>query len=223
MKILALILCLCAIFALTSCDMLIDYVEQYLPLEDTNIENDKSNENADTDGTIGNSDAIELPITSSQWDEAIAIENFSNITFAIEVRYPDKEPYPILCKIDGDRAAYSEGSYAEEIVDKETRDAIYTIYISTVLSIVESFDNFTYDAKSGLFTSDDDIVYNVTVMDYDATITASNTKVKVDTDKNIAEISCGMKHEFIENGKPDSLEFDVVFSFYNYGTTVVGA
>lgn len=228
MKILALILCLCTLFALTSCDMLVDYIEQFMPPEDTGVQNDKDGENSDADGTAGNPDdnapdSDESPMTSLEWENATDVKNFDNITFTIEVVFPDTDkPYVIVCKIDGDTASYREGSYPETVADEETREAIYSIYINTVLSIVDNFDNFSYDGEKDLFVSAADIVYNVTVMEYDAVITASNTTVKIDKNKNIAEIDCNMKQEYKENGISESLEIDVVFSFTDYGTTVVG-
>ena len=228
MKILALILCICTLFTLTSCDMLQEYLDQYMSDANNSTENDENeknpnaNDKPDDNGENNKPDTNDSPMSSTEWENAIATENFDNITFTIQVMFPDsEEPYPMICKIDKDKASFSEGGYAEQVVDKATRDAICTIYVSTVLSIVNNFDNFTFDSVEGLFVSVDDIVYNVQIMEYDATITCTNTKVKIDGEKHIAEISCGMKQEYVEDGKPCSLEFDVVFNFFNYGTTVV--
>lgn len=231
-RILVLILSLCTIFAFASCDMVVDYVEQFLPIEDNEANDDKTptEDNNDTtpDGTTpeGNdpddNGTIGGGITSDDWNSAIEQENFSNVTFSILVNMPYKdEPYPIICKLDGNRVAYSEGDYPEEVADEETAAGIRSIYINTVLSIVENVADFTFDATTGTFVSKGDIVYNVQVFGYDAKITTSNTVVKIDTDKNIAEISCHMKQDYVEDGRDYTLEFDVVFSFYNYGTTVV--
>lgn len=236
-RILVLILSLCTIFAFASCDMVVDYVEQFLPIEDNEANDDKTptEDNNDTtpdgttpDGTTpeGNdpddNGTIGGGITSDDWDAAIEQENFSNVTFSILVNMPDEdEPYPILCKLDGSKVAYSEGEYPEEIADEETAEGIRNIYINTVLSIVENVENFTFDATTGTFVGKGDIVYSVQVFGYDAKITTSNTVVKIDTDKNIAEISCHMKQDYVEDGRDYTLEFDAVFSFYNYGTTVI--
>ena len=213
-KILTLVLCLCIFFAIASCEALESIMDKINP---------KDPEDPITDVPLTPDEIIEA-ISKEEWNAALIEDKFNNVTFTIMVTMPgETEPYPLVCKLAGDKAAYSEGAYEEEEVDAETRDAIKAIYISTVLAMLENFENFTYDAENEVFVSPEDIVYNVTVMGYDAKITTSGTKVKFDTNKNIAEISCYMKQEFVEDGKPESLEFDAVFSFYNYGTTVVGS
>ena len=239
-RIFSLIVCICALFALTSCDMVIDYVEQFIPIkdnetfddkdpldeniQDTTKEDDKEITDDETkdENDKDHDDSIGGDISSNDWNSAIQQEKFDNVTFSIFVIFPgETEPYPVICKLDGEQAAYSEGSWPEEVVDEETTASIRSIYMNTVLAILDNFSNFTYDNTTGTFVSKDDIVYNVQVLDYDAKITASNAIVKLDTNKNIAEISCHMKQEYIESGTPESMEFDAVFAFYNYGTTVV--
>ena len=106
-------------------------------------------------------------------------------------------------------------------MDAEMLEAVKDIYISTTLAVVEDFDSFTYDAENDVFVSTADIVYSVTVMGTSATITASNAKVKLDADKNIAEIACDMKQEYMDEGVKDELIMKVTFTFTDYGTTVV--
>ena len=202
-KILALMLCLCMAFAFASCDQLTEIIDKFKGGED-----------------VIPDDIVES-ITKEEWNSAIAEEKFDNVTFKIVVTDPEESvPVTILCKLDGNKSYINDDGY-EDFGDAEVTAAMRNVYMNTVLAILNNFADFTYDAEKEIFVASKDIVYNVTVMEYDAKITVSNAKVKINTDKSIAEISCYMKQEYTENGKPCSLEFDAVFSFYDYGKTVV--
>lgn len=202
-KILALMLCLCMAFAFASCDQLTEIIDKFKGGED-----------------VIPDDIVE-GITKEEWNSAIAKEKFDNVTFKILVTDPEESTtVTILCKLDGNKSYTNDDGY-EDFGDAEVTAAMRNVYMNTVLAILNNFADFTYDAEKEIFASSKDIVYNVTVMEYDAKITVSNAKVKINTDKSIAEISCYMKQEYTENGKPCSLEFDAVFSFYDYGKTVV--
>ena len=208
-KIIAFTLCLCMILVFASCET----VEKLLNKEDPT-------DPTTTPPTPGD---IIGSLSKEEWNSALEEDKFDNVTFSIIItRSGETEPYPIICKLDGEKAAYSEGSWGETEVDAETRDAMKSIYMNTILAMLESFDTFTYDEAAKAYVSANDIVYTVNVMGIDATITTSGTKVKFDTAKNIAEITCHMKQEYVEDGTPGVMEFDAVFSFYDYGTTVVG-
>ena len=209
-KILALVLCLCTIFAFASCDTLTAVLEKI---------------NGTDNPTTPN--AVTSPLTKEQWNAALKDELFNNVTFEVHATFEgEDEPESIICKLAGTRAAISEGGFEEEEVDSDTRDVIKSIYVNTILAMLKNFDNFTYDADAKAFVSANDIIYNVEDFEYNecnVKITTSGTKVKFDTNNNVAEISCHMKQEFVENGQPESLEFDAVFKFYDYGTTVIGS
>ena len=217
-KLIALMLCLCMIFTFASCETITDLLDEIMPGE-------KDDTTDSTDDTTGGTDDTEGDIiTKNEWDAAASEDKFNNVTFTMLVTFKgETETYPVICKLDGNSASMQEDDYEEEIVDAETAAAIRSVYMNTILAVLESYENFTYDLKAGAFVSSKDIVYNVTVIEYDATITASNVKVKIDANKNIAEISCAMKQEYVDGSDTGVLELDVVFTFSNYGTTVVGS
>ena len=200
MKFLSLVLCLCAIFTLVSCDLL-------SKLED--------------------GDTSELgKVTEEEWNAAISEEKFDNVTFAIvaHITSPYEVVDNIVCKIDDDKGWYSEeieDSHYEEYADEEILAALKSIYMNTTLAIVESFDNFDYDSATGAYVAKNEIVYNVIVTDYEAKITVTNVKVKLDAEKLIAEISCDMKQEYTSEYDNGTITLDAVFKFYDYGKTVV--
>ena len=116
---------------------------------------------------------------------------------------------------------YQEGASILETMDAEELAALRNIYVNTTLAVVNNFSSFTYDAVKGAFVSKEPIVYMVNVMEYVATITASNVEVKLDSNKNISEITCDMKHEYTEHGREEELMMKATFTFTDYGTTVV--
>ncbi len=162
-------------------------------------------------------------VTENEWDSAISEEKFNNVTFGYAVVFKGETKVDTgLYKLDGVSASYVDEEGDEELLPQSTNEDLRNVYVGTTLAVVENFENFTYDAASMAFVSTGDIVYNVTVMEYETKITASNVKVKLDANKNIAEISCYMKQESTEDGEPFTLEFDVTFTFTNYGATTIG-
>ena len=203
-RIFALAICLCMIFAFASCDQLTGIINSITGKGDDN-------------------EPVVIPMTKEEWDAAKSEEKFNNVTFSMRVKFDDEaETHLITCMLDGDNASFSEDGYEEDNIGREETEAIRSIYMNTVLAILDNFANFTYDKENNLFVSSADIVYNVTVIEYDAKITAKNVKVKIDENKHIAEIACHMTQEYVERGSHHALNLDVVFTFSNYGTTVVG-
>lgn len=200
MNFLVLVLCLCTMLSLVACD------------------------------PAGNPDEDKLAelgkVTEEEWNEAISEEKFENVTFAIVARVtsPEEVVDNIVCKIDGNKGWYSEeieDSHYEEYADEEILAAMKSIYMNTTLAIVASFEDFNFDSETGTYIAKEDIVYDVTVMDYEAKITATNVKVKLDSEKLIAEISCDMKQEYTSEYDNGTIILNAVFKFYDYGKTVV--
>lgn len=200
MKFLVLVLCLCTMLSLVACD------------------------------PAGNPDEDKLAelgkVTEEEWNAAISEEKFDNVTFAFvaSLTSPHAVVDNVVCKIDGDKGWYSETEedwHHEEYADEEILAALKSIYMNTTLAILENFNDFTYDSATGTYSAKKDIVYNVTVMEYAATITASNVKVKLDADKLVAEISCDMKQEYTSENENGTIILNIIFNFYDYGKTVV--
>lgn len=165
---------------------------------------------------------VSAGITEEKWNEAIAESNFDNVTFAfsgqfIEGPKGDQDEFGYVCKISGNSATMDN-----EVLDGEQVASLKSVYINTANAIVKDFDDFTYDEASETYKSKQDIVYTVTVMGMDATITAQNVSVTLDETDKIASISCKMKQNFTERGSLKEYVLDITFTYSNYGTTVIG-
>lgn len=161
-------------------------------------------------------------ISEEKWNQVIQTANFDNITFGYKATFTsgytdDVGPHASVFKLDGDRMSMD----GETETDPETITAAKTWYIESALAIVKNFDKFTYDKVSDSYKATENIVYTVTIMGYEATITAANVSVELNADMNIAEIACTMTQAFTENGTPTTYVLDVEFTFADYGTTVV--
>jgi hypothetical protein len=109
----------------------------------------------------------------------------------------------------------------ELVSDPETIASIKTMYTDTVLAMVENFEVFECIDPNKCYSSIENIVYSVTIMGYEATITAESVVVELDGDMNISRITCVMIQEFDDNGIPTAYTLDAEFTFTDYGTTDV--
>ena len=177
---------------------------------------------SEQDSQDGGDETPDGEVTEGEWNEAVKDEKFNNVTFAYSVVFEGTTKSETgKFYLDGDKGMYQEGASILEAMDAEELAALRNIYVNTTLAVVNNFSSFTYDAVKGVFVSKEPIVYRVNVIEYDATITASNVEVKLDSNKNISEITCDMKHEYTENGRDYELTMKATFTFTDYGTTVV--
>ena len=161
-----------------------------------------------------------IQVNKAEWDSMAAISNFDNVTFTTNATflsgYSDVVPHRTVYKLDGEKAS-ADG----QAMTGDSVEALKTMHLKTTIAIVENFEKFAYDETKKCYASIEDIVYNVTILGYDATITVKNAYVELDTDKNLAKIKCEMTQDFVEEGTPKKYVIDAEFTFENYGTTVV--
>ncbi|MBE6694138.1 MAG: hypothetical protein E7589_05185 [Ruminococcaceae bacterium] len=173
--------------------------------------------------------SLGVSLNPEQWNAAIQISNFNNVTMtssALFLSGNDSNTDINLTTfwLDGNTVKIQEGEdYSEVSTDAEMVSSVRTWYIDTTLAIVENFDDFTYDEELGCYAAGEPIVYNVTIEDYNATITARDALVAFDEDMHIAYIMCEMTQEFEEDGEQKTFVIEVAFTFYDYGTTVIEA
>ncbi len=185
-------------------------------------------------------------MTKDEWKELSAETNFENVTLDIWGAYVSgSRNVQILgegkdigtFKIDGD-SGYGYEYYEENREYTMTADilsAVKNLYMGTALTMLENFEDFTYNEESQAFLSNKTIVYDVNIVSYDnliATLTVQNVKVEVLPDGYLGKISCDMKQQVLEEKNPNADEYlqeeigfevdvKVVFSFREYGTTVL--
>ncbi|MBQ8885900.1 MAG: hypothetical protein IJY62_06005 [Clostridia bacterium] len=162
-------------------------------------------------------------VNEETWNTAVAPANFDNVTFSIEGAFLDGlaegnegGEFSYVCKVDGDSATMNG-----ETLGSESVAGLKSVYINTAIEIIEDFAKFTYDEDSKTYKSNQDIIYTVTVMGYEAEITAKDVVVTVDANTNIASIFCTMVQSFSQNGVPTQYTLSITFTYSNYGTTVI--
>ena len=228
-KLLSILLTVC--MCLASCVMFISCNEENETASDTTAETQtapisqastEETTEATTEATTENEPASG-GISEEKWDNMIQTANFDNITFSYDATFTagsylgDLGPHRDIFKLVDNCIIDQDGDVED---DPETIEAFKNWYIGSALAIADNFDKFVYDATNDCYNATEDIVYPLSIMEYDAMITASNTMIQLDDDLHIAKIVCKMTQEFEENGTQKVFILDVTFQFSNYGTTV---
>lgn len=181
---------------------------------------DTSSEVAETTSGETESESENSGITEVEWDAMILASKFENVTFTSNSTfisgYEDKGPHTNVFKLNG-----SAGTVDGESMSGESLTATRNMTLGTALAIVNDFDKFEYNKADDSYVSTEAIVYNVSVMNYNAKITAKNVVVKLDDDMNITKIACNMTQEFEDDGVAKTYVLDITFTFSDYGTTVI--
>lgn len=162
------------------------------------------------------------PLSKDEWAQMLASETFENVTFELSVNFGDEsgtEKY----LLDGDDVAFIDTNTGRVDIppkDQNIAEQLRNIFINTVMAMLTKYEDFEFDNGS-YKNATDTIVYNMTVTDIEATISASNVILSLTDSGKVALISCHMKQEFEIQGAPQKLEFDASFKFSDYGTTVI--
>ncbi len=182
-----------------------------------------------------NPDSIE-DMTKEDWEDLSAEANFENVTVAIWGAYVSgNENVAILgngvdigvLKVVGENV-YVDYIYLndeDEFLDSDAATLAKSLYIETALAMLENFEDFTYDKESKTFLSNKPISYDIDAgHGATATLTTTNVKVEVLPDGYLGKISCDMKQYMSSEyllGEDFNVDVKVVFSFSDYGTTVL--
>ena len=157
-------------------------------------------------------------VTREQWEAAVQKSTFDNVTLSYTATFSsdnvsNKGPHTIEIKLDGFDAERND-----KVLD--LKDAVDARYLCTdaVVAMATDFDKYKYNAEKDCYEAVESISYTVNVMDqYVATITPTNVSIELDESLRIAKISCHMVQSILDM----ELILDVVFTFSDYGTTVV--
>ena len=186
---------------------------------------DFSNSTSQPSGSYDSSVVIGgVVIDEEKWESLLDMSNFYNVTCSFSVLFEgETEAGEFMFMLDGNAAKMVEEG-EEYMMDEEEVASLRNVYISTILMVLNNYSDFSYDQASGYYVNNNTVTYNVDMMGMDAEIIATNVKAKIDEENNnVMEVSCHMVQNYVEDGKPDSLTLDVVFNFYDHGTTVVEA
>lgn len=193
--------------------------------------NEENNDSgADNSGTTStdtqnnggdNSTSASLGVNESEWNAAIQSQKFDNVTFTYNATFTSG--YDEVGPHKGTFELVENGMLMDgKPTSAEERTAAKTMFVDTAVAIVNNFSMFEYDKENNHYSSKENIVFNTTILGYEATITAENVLVVLDADNNIAKISCKMTQKFQgDGGNLTTYVLDTEFTFSNYGTTTI--
>lgn len=213
-KVFAILLILMMIFTFTACDS----------DEKDSSEKEDSSATTSADKTEEGDDITapeSLGVEKEEWDAAIKNENFENVTFGYNVKfisgYEDEDTSVGTYKLTKDGMLADD----ELITDKDTVTAARTMFLDTTLAVTTEFDKFEYDKVNECYTSKEDIVFETNIWHYKATIKAENVVVVLDSDNNLAKITCKMTQDISSGEDSFTYVLNAEFTFSDYGTTTL--
>ena len=160
-------------------------------------------------------------VDQDTWEGLTIQTKFDNVTFLMEGEFSDGEQIGYCFKLAGADCSQiiDDVEYKQE---EGTAEQVREIFIRTAMAMLDNYQDFTFNSDTNAYVNNNNIVYAITVFDYDATITVSNVSLILDQNNNIISLSCDMMQEFVAYGTPMTYILDITFTFTNYGTTEVG-
>ena len=161
-------------------------------------------------------------LAKEDWEVMIQDANFENVTFGISAKFlegleVENGSYNDAIKIAGDKVQ-AEGDVMTN--PDEVRE-VKNFYISCVTGLAKNFENFEYDKESSLYVAKEAVSFPVSMAGYTATITATDLKIELNTTNQIAKATFIMRQDIEGYGATMTFIMDTVFTFSDYGTTVI--
>ena len=216
--ILVLIMCVSLGSSLVACD------EIELP-ETTEEATEGATEGATEEATVGPEG-----ISKEDWQEAIANDNFTNVTIEYGLEVGDGKKQTHVVKITPD-AVYRKMT---TIVDGEeyTLEYLFTdeeaeiqakMFIDTFLSLLSERENFVYDMENGVYNAPEEVSVDITGAEgMTATETMKNGQVKFGKDGSLEVFTCELTETVYFDGElMHSDTYNTTWTFKDYGHTVI--
>ena len=216
--ILAMLMCMSLGAALVSCD------ELEVPEATEGTDGTDGTEAPTEEATVGPEG-----ITKEEWQEAIATDNFTNVTIEYVLDGADGKQTHIV-KITPD-AVYRKMTadmggeeFAQEICFTGEQAQIQgKMFIDIFLSLLAERENFVYDMENGVYNAPEEVSADVTAGEgYTAKETMKNGQVKFSKDGSLEIFTCELT-EAVYGGDTliNSATYDVKWTFKDYGKTVI--
>jgi hypothetical protein len=210
--ILALVLCMSLGCALVSCD------------EDALSEG--------TDATNGTEEATVGPegISKEEWQEAIANDNFTNVTIEYVLETAEGEKQSHIVRITPNMvyrkmtATLGGEEYSQEYLFTEEEAQIQgKMFVDVFLSLLAERDNFVYDMENGVYNAPEEVSTTVEAGEgMTAKETMKNGQVKFSKNGSLESFVCNltettyMNEQLVHEGI-----YSATWNFKNYGDTVI--
>ena len=181
------------------------------------------------------------------WEAAIAEQKFENVTIAYTVNvislvsYEDGDPVTQdvegviqehLIKVTEDcvyrfmsvlMPGSDKASENEMNFEGEQAEIQRTLFFETFFALLSEKDNFVYDATEGVYIAPATVTVTIPQGEsMSAEETMRNGKLKIDANGNIEYFSCTLTEKvFMDGSISADTTADVVWTFSDYGTTVI--
>lgn len=211
--ILALIMCASLGLALVSCD------EVELPEEADGSEAPTEEATIGPDG-----------ISKEEWQEAIANDNFTNVTIEYVLENASGEKQTHIVKITPDMVyrkvtAHMDGEdYSFDYLFTEEEAQIQgKMFIDVFLSLLAERENFVYDMENGVYNAPDEVSTEISGGDgMTATETMRNGQVKFSKDGSLETFICELTEAaYIDGELANEATYNVTWTFKDYGKTEI--
>ena len=171
-------------------------------------------------------------ISKEEWQDALAQNNFTNVTIYYTLKNTNGEQQDHVVKITPDKVyrkmTYSMGDEIGSSMDiclsgDEAKDTA-TLFVNVFLGLLAERDNFVYDFDTGVYNAPQEVtVTAVEEEGYVITESMKNGKVKFDRYGNLEYFTCDLT-ESISYGDGDgghSGTFAASWTFADYNKTVI--
>jgi hypothetical protein len=172
----------------------------------------------------GTEEIIGSEVNKDQWDVAVAIEKFSNVTitysYTTQMGYTESEMLVTSDKVyrKNSNPSMSVGYIGE--MAQQQKDSVLGLFIH----MITKYESFTFNAEDGTYDSTEEITYTSSVEGGMSVVEKmSNAKIKFNSDYTIASLDCTLAESIYMNGNlvHSAVYEDMAFKFKNFGTTVV--
>ena len=169
-------------------------------------------------------------ISKEEWQDAIANDNFTNVTIEYVLEGPSGEKQSHIVKITPDQV-YREVTgymYDEEfsfayLFEDENAQTQRKMFIDVFLSLLAERENFVYDMENGVYNAPEEVSVDVTAGEgYTAKETMKNGQVKFGKDGSLEVFTCELT-EAAYSGEEllNSSTYNVTWTFKDYGKTEI--
>ena len=154
----------------------------------------------------------ELDVWHAAHDESIFENVTMKMTLANDNMGLENDPTVCIYKFVGDLLHDSDTG---RIYESEATATVLSCWLDMMM---ENYDIFSFDPETGAYVASEEVVFDMTVFEYTATITASDLSISLGSSGKVESVSCHMIQD-VDSG--EYLEFDLTMEFSEYGTTVL--
>ena len=218
---LAILMCLSLGLTLVSCDEIIEEVEALSDELGSEVQLPTEEATVGADG-----------ISKEEWQEAVAHDNFTNVTIEYELENSAGEKQHHIVKITEDKvyrkmtAMMGGEEFTHELCfTDENAKTQGKMFVDIFLSLLAERENFVYDMEAGVYNAPEKVSATVdTGEGYTANETMEKGQVKFAKDGSLEYFTCDLTEEAYEGATLlNTGKYAAKWTFKDYGKTEITA